>query len=115
EDGVDHEADALERLDRGAVAGQRRLADRPGADVAVQAGVDVRKAHVEPGGAELLGRREERVDVLGARRALREHGDRAALADAAQLELVAAHVGERRDAHGSSPYDPAGTAARWAF
>ena len=99
EDRVDDQVDELERLDRRAVAGQRRLAHRPRPDVAVERGVLRVEPQVVGGRLELTGRLQERVDVVRALVALREHRDGAARLDAAQRQLAAAHVHERRCGH----------------
>ena len=86
---VDHEVGGLQRLDRGAVLGERGGAHRPLAGVAAEVVRLARQAQVEGGGPELLDCAQERVGVLDSLIALGQDGDDLALLESAQLELPA--------------------------
>jgi hypothetical protein len=93
---LDDHVGALQDLDRRPVAGERRLADRPDADLAAARRRGVREPQVDRPRAESLRRCEERVHVLGALLALREHDEALVVPQLAEAEHPLAEVGEHR-------------------
>ena len=83
---LDDHVHALENVDRRTVAGERRLADRPHADLSPARRRRVREPEVHRPRTETLRCGHERVDVLGALLALGEHDERLVLAELAEPE-----------------------------
>jgi hypothetical protein len=92
EDEVDDQVGALERLDGRPIAGERRCADGPGADLAVEARRRLGQAEMERARTECGRGREKGIGVVEALVALGDDGDRLALVNLAELELSNAEL-----------------------
>ena len=103
EERLDDHVGALEDVDGRLVAGQRRLADRPDADLTGGGRRGVRQAEVHDLRAEALAGGHEGVDVLDPFLALREEDEALALPQLAEPQHALAQVGEHRLAERRSP------------